>query len=97
MSPFPLENLFEELVREGRYLKNITPKTEIYYWQGWTAFNRYVPEGELSKTKLNKWVIAMREDGVSPVSCNTCISSLNVFLKWLYETDAISALSTTRP
>lgn len=46
MSPFRLESLFEEFVRERRYLNNITPKTEIYYRQGWTAFNRYAQKAK---------------------------------------------------
>ena len=30
-----LTNLFEEFLRERRYLKNISPKTEAHYRQSW--------------------------------------------------------------
>lgn len=88
-----LSALFEEFIRERRLLKNITPKTENYYRQAWIAFEKYT-NGEIKATedlsagKLSKWVVAMVEASVKPVSCNTYISALNVFLNWLHENEA---------
>jgi integrase/recombinase XerD len=83
MSPFSL--LFEEFLRERRYIKNITHQTEQYYRQSWNSYVRRMGEEPLTKPNLIQWVIKMREDGVKPVSCNTFISGMNAFCNWLYE------------
>jgi len=83
MSPFSL--LFEEFLRERRYLKNISPHTEAYYRQSWNSYIRRLGDDHLTKPNLIQWVIKMREDGVKPVSCNTFISGMNAFCNWLYE------------
>jgi integrase/recombinase XerD len=85
-----LEALFEEFIRERRLLKNISRKTEIYYQQGFNAYKRYAPaEPQPNKTQLSKWVMAMREANVKPVSCNTYISAMNAFWNWLYENEVM--------
>jgi site-specific recombinase XerD len=85
-----LEKLFEEFLRERRYLKNISPNTEKFYRQSWTAYKKYSSlELELSKGQLNNWVITMREAGVTPKSCNTFISAINAYVHWLYDSELI--------
>ena len=87
-----LSELFAEFLRERHYLKNISPKTERYYRQAWIAFQKHTggeitaPDG-LSKGKLGKWVVSMREAEIKPVSCNTYISAMNAFFNWLYENE----------
>jgi integrase/recombinase XerD len=82
-----MEKLFELFLRERRYLKNITPKTEIYYRNSWGAYKRYTGSEKLSKAQLTEWVVAMREKGLKPVTCNTWISGINAFCNWLYENE----------
>jgi integrase/recombinase XerD len=84
-----LKKLFEEFIREKRFIKNITLATENYYDQSWLAYQRYAPPIELSKVQLVKWVMAMREADVKPTSCNTYISAVNTFLRWLHENEHI--------
>lgn len=79
--------LLEEFIRERRYLKNITPKTEIFYRDSWKAYVRYSGSEEISKTLLKEWIIKAREAGVKPVSCNTWISGINAFCNWLFENE----------
>jgi integrase/recombinase XerD len=86
------EDLFQDFLRERRFLKNISPNTERYYNQSWTAYKTYAPGGldiEFSKNQLNKWVMAMREAGIKPKSCNTFISAINAFTNWLLESEII--------
>lgn len=85
-----LELLFAEFLKERRYLKNISPNTERFYNQSWTAYKKYGSlDVELSQGNLNKWVMAMREAEVKPKSCNTFISAINAFMHWLYDNEAI--------
>lgn len=84
-----MKDLFEQFLKERRLLKNISPKTESYYRQALIAFEKYSGESldSLSSGKLNKWVVAMIEAGVKPVSCNTYISAMNAFFNWCAENE----------
>lgn len=86
-----MRDLFEQFLKERRLLKNISPKTEHYYRQALIAFERYRGESldSLLSGKLNKWVVAMLEAEVKPVSCNTYISAINAFFNWLHENEVI--------
>jgi integrase/recombinase XerD len=82
-----VSTLFEQFVRERRYLKNVTPKTVIWYEAAFQAFSRAVSVAELcdlSKPVLHEFVVALRERGVAPVSCNTYLKALNAFFAWLH-------------
>lgn len=86
------EALFTEFLRERRYLKNISINTERFYNQSWSAYKTYAPGGlavEFTKPQLNRWVMAMRESGVKPKSCNTFISAINAFCNWMYESEVV--------
>jgi site-specific recombinase XerD len=89
-----LELLFEEFLRERKLLKNISLNTEKYYRQSFQAFKTYGNTEEINKGNLNKWVMAMREAGVKPKSCNTYISAINAFMNWLYENDILAKKTT---
>jgi integrase/recombinase XerD len=84
-----MQSLFEQFLKERRLLKNISPKTENYYRQALIAFVRYSGESldSLSSGKLNKWIVAMLEAEVKPVSCNTYISAMNAFFNWCFENE----------
>ena len=79
--------MFEQFVKERIYLKNVSPRTVDFYWDCWNSFKRYgMAEGqEISKQGLNDYVVEMRKAGVKPVSCNTYISGMNAYLRWLHE------------
>lgn len=83
-----LDQLFEEYLKEKKYLKNIARNTELNYRQSFTAFKKYSSK-EISKNALNKWIVSMREAEITPKSCNTMISAMNTFLHWLYECEII--------
>jgi hypothetical protein len=72
-----LEALFAEFLRERKFLKNISPNTEKFYKQSWTAFNKYGNLEELNKGTLDKWVMAMREAGIKSKSA-TLLSRLSM-------------------
>jgi integrase/recombinase XerD len=81
-----LSTLFERFLRERRYLKNVTPKTVVWYETAFQAFTRSVTvtgPSDLSKPLLQDFVVALRERGLSPVSCNTYLKAINAFLAWL--------------
>jgi len=79
-----LSKLFDEFVKERIYLKGVTKKTVIFYRNSWASFEKH-HSGDLSKQSLKDYVTAMRQAGIKPVSCNTYISCINAFLRWLHE------------
>jgi integrase/recombinase XerD len=78
-----LSALFEQFLRERRFLKNVTPKTVTWYQNAFEALTRTVPAsapGDLTKPLLQDFVVRLRERGLSPVSCNTYVKAINAFL-----------------
>jgi hypothetical protein len=63
-----MESLFEQFIKERKYLKGISPRTEFSYNNARRAlFHRYDSDFEvLSKSTLTDWVVRMREAGLSP-------------------------------
>jgi site-specific recombinase XerD len=73
MSPFSsLDQLFNQFCRERQYVKNSAENTIIFYQQSFKAFRKYVGEDvqEVNKSILNNFVLAMRESGMKPSTCN---------------------------
>lgn len=82
-----VSTLFDQFLRERRYLKNVTPKTVVWYETAFQAFTRAVVVDGLNNLKkplLHEFVVALRERGLAPVSCNTYLKALNAFLAWLH-------------
>ena len=82
-----LSTLFEQFLRERRYLKNVTPKTVTWYQTAFDALTQTVgaPDPmQLGKPVLQAFVVRLRERGLSPVSCNTYVKGINSFLAWLH-------------
>jgi hypothetical protein len=81
----PLDALFERFLRERQYLKNVTPKTLVWYEAAWKAFNRSriaAPSATLIKrSDLQQFVVHLRQRGVKPVTCNTWLRALNAFCR----------------
>jgi len=84
----PPATLFEQFLRERAYLKNVTPRTLVWYR---TAFKNYQATLASSapalptKTTMQQFVVAMRDRGVRPVTCNTNIAAMNAFCLWLQQ------------
>ena len=83
-----LPNLHEQFVRERRFLKNVSPRTEEWYRQSFRAFlpaleNR--SPGDLSKANFIEQIAAMKGRGLSATSINTFARSINAFLNWMRE------------
>ena len=56
-----------------------------WYEGSFTAFQRLHPSEEYSRASLAAFVVALRDSGVSPVSCNTYCRAVNAYLRWLHE------------
>jgi len=79
-----MNELFESFLQDRLYLKNVSSLTIKSYRQ---AFERFKKGGgaEASKQTVNDFVVYMRSSGLSPVTCNISIRSMNSFLSWLFE------------
>jgi site-specific recombinase XerD len=83
----PLTSLFEQFLRERRYLKNVTSKTEDWYRSAFDALTRTVQiatPADLNKAALTSFVVGLRVRGLSPITCNTWAKALNAFFTWLH-------------
>jgi integrase/recombinase XerD len=76
---------FEEFIKARVYLKNVTPRTVDWYKGSFTTFKRFHPSEDYSKQSLAAFVVATRDSGVSPISCNTYCRAINAYLRWLHE------------
>lgn len=81
-----MQNLFEQFVKERKYLKNVTPKTEAWYWDSWKALGDGLEAATPpAKTEWMGRIAALRDRGVTAVSVNTYARAINAFLKWGHE------------
>lgn len=80
-------SLFENFLRERRYVKNSSPNTLLFYEQSFKAFNLQEP---VTKSQLTERLTRMREKGMKPSTCNCYIRGINSFLGWLSENQHIS-------
>jgi integrase/recombinase XerD len=70
--------LFEQFIRERRYLQNISPSTVSWY----SHALKWLPTESPTKAELNETVLRMREKGLKATGCNSAIRAINAFLKW---------------
>jgi len=84
-----LEILFDQFIKERRFLKNSAEKTIRFYRQSWGRFCKSFPQlpDRLTKAHLSEFVLNMRESGLSATSCNVYIRGVNSFLSWLHENE----------
>jgi integrase/recombinase XerD len=85
VSTVSLQNLAEQFIDFGRYLRGWAGKTISTYQHGLGLLTDFVGERGLSQQLLDQWVVAMRQRGLSPGGCNTHIRTVNSFLSWLEE------------
>ncbi|MFN7931090.1 MAG: tyrosine-type recombinase/integrase [Blastocatellia bacterium] len=85
-----MTTLFDNFLRERRYLKNISTKTETYYRQAWRNWCERT-NGQITKENCLIFIEKLRDKGVKPVSCNTYISAVNAYFTRLFENKHIEA------
>ncbi len=82
-----MRELFEQFVRDRRYLKGVSDRTVEWYWESWASFpglENATPDA-LTKGSFLDQIEAMRKRGVRPVTVNTCARAINAFLRWLHQ------------
>jgi integrase/recombinase XerD len=79
-----ISDLFAQFIKEKRYIANLSERT-IHSYQNhvFKRWMKYVGEMPTAQN-LTQFVIKMREDGLSPTTCNITIRSFNSFLAWLH-------------
>jgi integrase/recombinase XerD len=87
-----MELLYEQFIREKQYLLNVSPRTVAGYRWAWKAFEPAL-KGKTSVTEpdvLNR-IADLRSGGLSTVSVNTYLRSVNTFCSWLFAEGYCSA------
>jgi site-specific recombinase XerD len=83
-----LDQHLSRFLQERNWLKNITPKSVIWYETFWKAFKRLLPEvtdtSHVTKQTLQDFVVRARNASLCPVSVNTYLKALNAFCLWLH-------------
>jgi site-specific recombinase XerD len=83
-----LISLFNQFKKEKNYLSNLSERTLHGYQEAFDKWQKHI--GEMpSEFNVSMFVIEMRESGLSDVSCNVYIRSINSFLTWLKEKNHI--------
>jgi len=79
-----ISELFAQFIKEKRYIANLSERTIRSYERD--VFNRWLKlVGEMpTKQNLMRFVVGMREQGLSPTTCNITIRSFNSFLNWCH-------------
>src|SRR5262249_1246825 len=68
-----------------RYLKNVTARTLEWYATAFQTYQRAVPGEELpTKASIQRFVMALCERGVKPISVNCWLRVLSAFCRWLH-------------
>ena len=90
-----LNSHLDRFLIERTYLKNVSPKTRVWYETAWKTFLRtQVPDfgttsidspQAITRQHLHEFVIALRDRGVRPVTVNTWLCPLNAFCRWLHD------------
>ena len=75
-----MQVLFEQFVRERKYLKNVTPRTEAWYWQSWKALVGDATSVQSSKAFWTERIAHLRERGVAAITVNAYTRAMNAFL-----------------
>jgi hypothetical protein len=67
-----------QFIEERKFLKNVTTKTEA--WHSHALLKAFA--GCTSEAEYKLRIIALRQRGVSAISVNSWIRSVNAYLKW---------------
>lgn len=88
-----MDNLFEQFINERRYLRNLAETTLSGYREQFGVFKSLGAFEDLSKTSLQKAVLALRERGTSIGAINAYLRGVNCFLNWLHSEHNFEKLS----
>ncbi len=83
-----MQDLFESFIKERRYSKGVSPRTERWYRESWRAFREPLenaPPASISKSDFTLTIEAIYSRSVSPITINTFARAINAFLRWLHE------------
>ena len=77
-----LDPLFQQFLRDRTYLKNVTPKTQVWYETAWKTYLRSCAEPPTSITRadLQRFIVHLRDRGVQAVSCNSWLRAIERLL-----------------
>jgi hypothetical protein len=69
--------LFDQFLKERRFLKNVTEATLVWYRVAFTNYTSVIAADTApslpTKTTLQQFVVSLRERGIKPVTCNTYV------------------------
>jgi hypothetical protein len=83
-----MKDLYELFIKDRRYSKGVSARTEGWYRESWRAFAQALSAASaetLSKSDFTQVVEALCRRGVSPITINTYARAINAFLRWLHE------------
>jgi len=84
---------FKQFTEERKLLKNVTPKTLIWYKYSFRAFEPFIADCSDAKqlrAQMKEAVMSMmKARKLVPTSINNYIRCMNAFAKWLHEEDGI--------
>jgi integrase/recombinase XerD len=69
---------FEQFVKERRYLHNVSERTVQWYEEAFAWLSKF----PLTADGAKDCVVAMRQAGLKPTSCNSRIRVFNAYFKW---------------
>jgi integrase/recombinase XerD len=67
-----------DFITERRYLKNVSPKTLLWYGDAFKAFGGALE----SEAAIKRRIVELRTRGISAISVNTWLRCINAFLNW---------------
>ena len=80
-----MEILYRQFIREKQYLCNISPRTVDAYRWAWKAFEpALVGRSCIVKSDILQRIEELRAQGLSVVSVNTYLRSVNAFCHWMF-------------
>jgi integrase/recombinase XerD len=89
-----MEVLYEQFIRERQYLLNVSVKTVDAYRWAWRAFEPALKgKVEVSKTDVLKRIAELRTQGLSAVTVNTYLRSVNAFCNWMLKEGYVATLT----
>jgi site-specific recombinase XerD len=76
--------LHERFKRHKQYLDNVSPATAEGYGWAWKAFAPVLSRHEtITKNDIVEHIAVLRSGGMTPVTVNTDLRSINTFFHWL--------------
>jgi integrase/recombinase XerD len=80
-----MELLYRQFIREKQYLHNVSLRTVAAYHWAWKAFEPVlVDHSSIAKSDILQRIEELRAQGLSAVSINTYLRSVNAFCHWLF-------------